>query len=180
LTLEFRRADPVQDRNPLLRFNVEYLEWLEAQISARFATSLTALLERPIPDYVDATLDKLCASVPPEGVFYLVSHDELPVGMGGLRRVGDGVGEVKRIYASPAVRGRGIGTAIMSRLIKDARAFGFDEIVLDTGPFMTSAHRLYEAAGFVDIPPYPNAEVPEALHYDWRFMRLGLGPAIQA
>ncbi|MFN9251818.1 MAG: hypothetical protein ACK58O_12310, partial [Brevundimonas sp.] len=43
-----------------------------------------------------------------------------------------------------------------------------------------SAHRLYEAAGFVDIPPYPNAEVPEALHYDWRFMRLGLGPAIQA
>jgi hypothetical protein len=39
---------------------------------------------------------------------------------------------------------------------------------------MTSAHRLYEAAGFVDIPAYADAEVPEALHHDWRFMRCKL------
>lgn len=47
---------------------------------------------------------------------------------------------------------------------------GYREVILDTGPFMTSAHRLYEAAGFLDIPAYAEAEVPQALHHDWRFM----------
>jgi GNAT superfamily N-acetyltransferase len=94
--------------------------------------------------------------------------------MGGLRRVSDGVGEIKRIYVPKAVRGAGVGVRILDRLIEDARSFGYRELVLDTGPFMTSAHRLYEAAGFVDIPAYADAEVPEALHHDWRFMRCKL------
>ena len=53
----------------------------------------------------------------------------------------------------------------------DARSFGFRELVLDTGPIMTSAHRLYEARGFIDSMPYPEAKVPQPLHHGWRFMR---------
>lgn len=174
MTFTFDRADPVRDREPLVRFNVAYLEWLEAEIGRSHGCSLTALLERPIPDYVAATLDKLCAETPPAGVFYVVRLDGAPVGMGGLRRVRGGVAEVKRIYACPSVRGRGLGAAVLNRLIDDARAFGFRELMLDSGPFMTSAHRLYEAAGFEDIPAYPEAEVPEPLRHDWRFMRLPL------
>lgn len=174
MTISFQRADPVQDREALTRFNIAYLDWMEAEIAERYGQSLTALLGRPIPDYVTAALEKLCAGVPPEGVFYLVRFDDAPVGMGGLRRVGDKVGEIKRIYASPAVRGQGIGAAILDRLIADAREFGFKELVLDSGPFMTSAHKLYEAAGFQDVAANPNAEVPSALHHDWRFMRLTL------
>ena len=59
----------------------------------------------------------------------------------------------------------------MNRLIDDARAFGCDTAVLDSAPFMHSAHRLYAAAGFTDCPPYPGSEAPQALMAVWRFMQ---------
>ena len=54
--------------------------------------------------------------------------------------------------------------------IADAAAFGYGSMRLDSGPFMTSAHRLYEAEGFRDCPRYDGAEVPSELHDNWRFM----------
>lgn len=63
---------------------------------------------------------------------------------------------------------------MLDRLIEDARSFGYRELVLDTGPFMTSAHRLYEAVGFFDVPAYVEAEALQALHYDWRLLRCKL------
>ena len=92
------------------------------------------------------------------------------MGMGGLRKAGKGVAEVKRIYVSPASRGAGLGEKILDRLVSDARAFGYRELLLETGPFMTSAHRIYEAAGFEGTQPFAEAEVPEVLRHDWRFM----------
>lgn len=172
--LDFVAADLTRDRPVLLRFNVEYLNWIGEAVRERFGLSLPDLLGASIPDYVEAALDKLCAGTPPAGVFYVVLEGGAAVGMGGLRRVREGVGEIKRIYVPHAVRGGGVGAKILDRLMRDARAFGYRELVLDTGPFMTSAHRLYEAAGFVDIPPYAEAELPEALHHDWRFMRCEL------
>jgi hypothetical protein len=45
---------------------------------------------------------------------------------------------------------------------------------------MKSAHRIYEAAGFVDREPYPNAEVPEVFHKCWRFMERPLASSGEA
>ncbi|WP_417477553.1 GNAT family N-acetyltransferase [Maricaulis sp.] len=171
MNLQFEGVDLVRDREVLARFNIAYLNWVAAGVQERFSLSLAALLGATIPVYVDGALDKLCEGTPPAGVFYLVRDGNTAIGMGGLRQVSEGVGEIKRIYISEAARGGGAGAAILDRLVQDAREFGYRELVLDTGPFMTSAHRLYEAAGFVDIPPYPGAEVPDALHHDWRFMR---------
>jgi GNAT superfamily N-acetyltransferase len=172
--VDFKRADLIGDRDVLARFNVDYLNWIAGAVQERFGLSLANLLGKSIPAYVDGALDKLCDGAPPSGVFYLVRQGDTPMGMGGLRQVRKGVGEIKRIFVHKAARGGGIGAKILDRLMVDARAFGFKELVLDTGPFMTSAHRLYEAAGFVDIPAYCEAEAPEALHRDWRFMRCKL------
>lgn len=174
--LRFVQADLKRpaDRDTLTRFNIDYLNWIEKNVQAHFGLEVTDLIEAAIPAYVAATLDKLCEGAPPEGAFYTVFDDEHPVGMGGLRRVREGVGEVKRIYVDPTVRGGGFGALILERLIQEARSFGYPELLLESGPFMTSAHRLYEAAGFTDCDPYPEAEVPAPLHHDWRFMRCKL------
>ncbi len=172
--MQFERADLTRDRAVLTRFNVEYLNWIAEAVQERFGLSLADLPGNPIPDYVEGALDKLCAGTPPAGVFYVVREREAAVGMGALRQLREGVGEIKRIYVPKAVRGGGVGAQILEQLMKDARGFGYTELMLETGPFMTSAHRLYEAAGFVDVPPYSEAEVPEALHHDWRFMRCKL------
>ena len=170
MTLTFEPADTARDRETLLRYNIGYVDWIADHVSARFSISLTDLLGCPIPDYVEGALDKLCAGTPPEGVFYLVRREGEPVGMGGLRTVREGIAEMKRVYVSPEGRGGGTGAKIVERLIADAKSFGHREMWLDTAPFMTSAHRLYEAQGFTDIPAYPEVEVPEGLRGDWRFM----------
>jgi GNAT superfamily N-acetyltransferase len=85
---------------------------------------------------------------------------------------------MKRVFVLPDQRGGGLGGIIVRRLIADSDAFGYATMRLDSGPFMGSAHRLYEAEGFRDCAIYEGAEVPTELRHNWRFMeRLkGRGP----
>ncbi len=95
-------------------------------------------------------------------------------GMGGLRRLGPGVAELKRLYIRPQFRGHGLGELLLRRVLGDARAFGYERACLDTALFMRSAHRLYENHGFVDCPAYAGTEVPPAFQARWRFMTRAL------
>lgn len=170
MEITFEPADAHRDRTVLTQLNIEYLDWLDENVQHDFGISLPALLGQPIPDYVAATLDKLCEAEPPEGVFYTVRRDGRVVGMGGVRRTSDGASEMKRVFVRPDQRGGGLGAIIVQRLILDATSYGYASMRLDSGPFMTSAHRLYEAEGFRDRPIYDGAEVPSELHHNWRFM----------
>lgn len=172
----FEPADVVLNRAALTTLNIQYLAWLEDNIRRDFSLELTALLEASIPDYVAATLDKLCASHPPDGVFYLVRYDGQVAGMGGVRRLADGVCEMKRVFVSSDQRGGGLGATIVKRLVADAEAFGYAIMRLESGPFMTSAHRLHEAEGFRDRDAYTGLEAPAELQHNWRFMEQRLGP----
>ncbi|HSL57884.1 MAG TPA: GNAT family N-acetyltransferase [Acidimicrobiales bacterium] len=174
MAITFEPADARRDRAVLTELNVEYLEWADAHIRHGFGIGLEPLLGRTIPEYVAATLDALCAAEPPEGVFYTVHRGGQVVGMGGVRRTSDGASEMKRVFVRPDQRGGGLGSVIVRRLISDAESFGYTSMRLDSGPFMTSAHRLYEAEGFRDRPIYDGAEVPDELHHNWRFMERSL------
>ena len=107
--------------------------------------------------------------------------DDEAVGMGGLRFVRPGVVEVKRVYVRPVHRGKDLGNTILRRLLADAASFGYHTIWLDSGTFMKSAHRLYEAHGFVDCPAYPEAEVPQAFHHSalYLFVFVAVACALQ-
>ena len=176
MTAIFERADARRDRAALMAMNVQYFEWLEQNIWRDFGLQMTDLLGAPVADYVATALDKLCADASPAGVFYIVRRDGEPVGMGGIRRLPDGASEMKRVFVSPDQRGGGLGAIIVKRLILDAHAFGYGTMRLESGPFMTSAHRLYEMEGFRDRDVYAGVEVPPALHHNWRFMERQLGP----
>lgn len=177
MTITFEPADAQRDRDALTGLNIQYLEWLDKSIQADFGITLPALLGQPIRDYVARSLDKLCAAQPPEGVFYLVRRSGQLAGMGGVRRTPDGASEMKRVFVRPDQRGGGLGAIIVKRLIADAEAFGYSSMRLDSGPFMKSAHKLYEAEGFRDRPAYEGAEVSAQVHHNWRFMERPLvGP----
>jgi GNAT superfamily N-acetyltransferase len=176
MAITFERADAARDRALLVAMNVQYFEWMEQNIRRDFGLEVTDLIGGPIAGYVTSTIDKLCAAEPPEGVFYVARRDGRPAGMGGVRRLADGASEMKRVFVPPEARGGGLGAAIVTRLISDAQAFGYTTMRLDSGPFMGSAHRLYEAEGFRDRPAYDGAEVPVDLRHNWRFMERALGP----
>jgi GNAT superfamily N-acetyltransferase len=91
---------------------------------------------------------------PPAGA-YLVGYQGMePVGGGGLRRLGDGVAEIKRMYVRPAARGRGVAAGLLGALEDTARSLGYTSARLDTGPKQAHAQRLYRAAGYMEVPPY--------------------------
>jgi putative acetyltransferase len=90
-----------------------------------------------------------------------VARDEAgrAVGIGALRREGDGIGQVKRMYTLPQFRGQHIGSGILDRIIAMARAEGLTRLVLETGDRHPDAWRLYESRGFArcgSVLDYPD------------------------
>ncbi len=88
---------------------------------------------------------------PPSGTFLVGFDDDQPVCGGGLKRLPDGAGEIKRMYVVPAARRRGLARALLGALEDAARALGYEVVRLDTGPRQPHAQALYEASGYVPI-----------------------------
>ncbi|MDO8359041.1 MAG: GNAT family N-acetyltransferase, partial [Devosia sp.] len=57
-------------------------------------------------------------------VFVARTSDGRAVGMGALRREGQGVAEVKRMYTRPEARGKHVGSALLDRIVDLARREG--------------------------------------------------------
>lgn len=71
-----------------------------------------------------------------------------------VQPVDDGVAEVRRLYVRPAVRGLGIGRALMQAALDTARIAGHHTLRLETLAAMHEAVALYRRLGFVDVPPW--------------------------
>ena len=171
---EFVQANLAVHREELVQLNVEYLSWVFTEIEALFGVSADQIVGMPAREYVPGIIEKVCGDPPPKGVFYLAKVDGQLAGMGGLRFLRTGVAELKRIYFRPEFRGIKLGEHMLSRLLADARAFGYERVCLDTALFMKSAHRLYETIGFTDCTAYEGVEVPSEFHSRWRFMERAL------
>lgn len=70
------------------------------------------------------------------------------VGCGAVRRIEPTVGEVKRMFVDPAVRGNKVGAAILDQLELRAQRLGITELKLETGPRQVEALALYDSAGY--------------------------------
>lgn len=85
------------------------------------------------------------------------------VGIGALKAHGDGLGEVKRMFTNPEVRGQRVGSALLDAIVDLARNKGLTVLMLETGTGdgMVEAHRLYTRSGFTQRGPfldYPDSD----------------------
>ena len=89
---------------------------------------------------------------PPGGVF-LVGFDEAgtPVCGGGVKDIGEGACEIKRMYVVPEARNGGKGRELLVALEDAARELGYERARFDTGPEQHGARRMYLAAGYEPI-----------------------------
>jgi putative acetyltransferase len=91
----------------------------------------------------------------PSGRLYLARIDGETVGCIALRKLEEGICEMKRLYLRESARGKGVGVTLIEKVIADAIEMGYERMRLDTyPPKMGKAVSLYEAHGFLEIPPY--------------------------
>ena len=92
--------------------------------------------------------------VHPHGSFVVAYVDDRPVACGGVKRLPDGKGEIKRVYVQPEHRGQGVGRRLLSRLETAALELGCDTVRLDTGDKQPDAFALFVSAGYHQIDDY--------------------------
>ncbi|GAA2348234.1 GNAT family N-acetyltransferase [Saccharopolyspora halophila] len=119
----------------------EYVAELEQRFPGGFDTA------RAAPPAKDAF-------IPPNGVFLLVRAGGRALGCGAVRRRESGIAEIRRMWISPALRGRGVGKALLAALEEHARELGCTEVRLDTASELTEARALYAKAGYREVPAY--------------------------
>lgn len=109
--------------------------------------------------------------VPPDGRLILAIDNNEVAGCIALRKLDDGICEMKRLYVRPKFRGTGLGRLLATSLIETAREMGYQKMRLDTLPGkMDRAIAMYQGLGFKKIDPYYFNPVENAA-----FMELELG-----
>ncbi|WP_166846546.1 helix-turn-helix domain-containing GNAT family N-acetyltransferase [Isoptericola sp. BMS4] len=109
---------------------------------------------------VDADAERLA---PPTGAFVVATSDGAPVACGGVQALGDGVGEIKRMWVHPGWRGAGLGSRLLRHLEGVCRDLGYDEVRMDTNGSLVEAVAMYERAGYRRIARYNDN--PYAEHF---------------
>jgi putative acetyltransferase len=151
--LRARSPDDIEHARQLFK---EYAAWLEIDLC--FQNFEKELAELP-GEYS-----------PPTGRLFLASKDTGIAGCVALRKIGEGICEIKRLFVRSEFRGQGLGRQLAKAIIQEAKQIGYERMRLDTlPPKMNDAIALYRSLGFEEIEPYYNNPVPGA-----KFMELKL------
>ena len=103
--------------------------------------------------------DEIDMFLPPKGQLVLVrSEDGTLVGCGSLKSIGDGKGELKRLFVKPEARGLGLGRRLVEMRIEAARALGLKSLYVDTLQNNQEMRGLYKKMGFKEEDSYTESD----------------------
>jgi ribosomal protein S18 acetylase RimI-like enzyme len=120
-----------------------------------------------IREYMDSMALNLCfqgideelTSLPgkysePEGAIIVAEAGGGLCGCVALKKIGEGICEMKRLFVKDAFKGKGIGRELVRRIIDEGRSKGYRFMRLDTLESMKPALALYRSFGFSETTAY--------------------------
>jgi DNA-binding MarR family transcriptional regulator/GNAT superfamily N-acetyltransferase len=131
------------------------LGWVVARHGAVYAAEygwnaeFEGLVARIVADYA-------AAHDPRREAAWIAELDGEPVGCVFCVARDDTTAQLRILLVDPAARGLGIGARLVAECLRFATAAGYESMMLWTNDVLTSARRIYEAAGFrlVDEEPH--------------------------
>ena len=159
-----------QDQQKFKTLSIEYVQWIFDQVNIHYDFTV----EGDANDYVTEDMKSIDKLMPPIGCLFLCEVEGELAGMAGMRELAPDICEIKRMYVRPEFRGRGVARTLFTRLETIAKEKKYPKMRLDSGSFMTSAHKLYRANGFQQINPYEGSEVHTELIKHWIFFERSL------
>jgi GNAT superfamily N-acetyltransferase len=138
-TVRFDAVDPHDDEAQWAM--KQYFSELDARFPSGF-------------DHGDALDEGAATMRAPTGAFVVAHDDVTPIACGGVQRIDDHTGEIKRMWVEPAWRGTGLGRRTLAHLEERVRALGYERVVLDTNATLTEAIAMYQRAGYHPIGRY--------------------------
>jgi putative acetyltransferase len=149
---EVRIAWPQKRRKDMIDIRKDDL--CAEAVRALLRYHLAGMHENSPPDSVFA-LDLSGLRVPEVTVWTVWNGEEL-MGIGALKELGDGSGELKSMRTHPDHLRKGVGALLLDHIVAEARARGLKRLSLETGsgPAFEPALALYRTHGFVDGEPF--------------------------
>jgi GNAT superfamily N-acetyltransferase len=126
-----------------------------AAIAIVFGTLRSFGIE-PEPDGHEADLMEFGRPDDPARPDFVAEIDGTVVGTISLRDRGDGTGRISKFFVDQAIRGRGIGRALLELAVDAARKRSLRSLDLDTRAKFEAAIHLYESTGWKRGPDPEN------------------------
>ena len=139
---------------PSSTLQVELDDLSRPQVHALLREHLSNMRELSPPETVHALdLSKLKS---PDITFWTVWDGSMLLGCGALKELAARHGEVKSMRTPKALRRRGAGRAILTRILEEASSRGYTRLSLETGAHeeFRPAQHLYESFGFTYCGPF--------------------------
>jgi ribosomal protein S18 acetylase RimI-like enzyme len=137
------------DRAPMNELLTDYYDLMISRIEAMGGSV------PPGKQALDEFWNEIELFLPPSGLLVLARLENgALVGCGSLKEIGEGKGELKRLFVKPETRGHGVGRRLVELRIDAAREKGLKTLYVDTLKNNTEMRGLYKKLGFEEVDLY--------------------------
>ncbi len=127
----------------------EYVDWIDLDLSFQ---KIAEELEQFPRAYQE-----------PDNSFFVAKDADKIIACIGMKKIGEGICEMKRLFVKDEYKGKGIGKALVTLILGEAKRKGYKLMRLDTLKKMTKAQNLYRSFGFYEIEKYVENPLEGAL-----------------